>query len=460
MTTTESRAQPSVDENEFATTIQQQSFNLAHAESLLNSNQRFPQLFGDYILESELGRGSTGTVYVAKKEGSDQLVAIKVISARDCQVGQRFQLEVQALAKLDHPNICPVLDVGEVGDDKYFTMPLIRGKTLSEFVCRDNVLPVKEIARILKAVAYAVQHAHDVGVVHRDLKPANIIIQPNGQPMVIDFGLAKFLCRESDVVPEGALLGTPAYMSPEQVIGKHNLVGPASDIHALGAIMYHLLTCRLPYDGSIDTIFDQILNAEPELPTRFRGRLHVGLEQVCLKAMAKEVGDRHPCAEYFAQEIINFEQVRLRAKQRRYLLHKSADTNLTQAAVRRNNRPNFRRSNDDPNPSLKFAMFAAVAWVVIVIVSLLCSGLSPTAPSNRYTAHVSKAETSELSLDSTRVDFKTDKKNESKRNAVDRIQKEKFWKQLSGLDHSIQQILANHRQASTLASSANLSTRQ
>src|SRR5581483_1302271 len=198
-------------------------------------------------IEKKLGQGGMGAVYLAHDTELDRRVALKVpgfVAGDPPGVLERFQREARAAAKLHHPNLCPVFDVGQVGGVHYLTMAFIPGRTLAR-VLRDRGGPMDEMeaARLIRTLALALGEAHRAGVVHRDLKPANIIMSARGEPVILDFGLAR-RAEDSRMTATGAALGTPAYMPPEQVEGDPTAVGPASDIYGLGVILYELLTAR------------------------------------------------------------------------------------------------------------------------------------------------------------------------------------------------------------------------
>ena len=205
------------------------------------------QRFGEYELLAEIARGGMGVVYRARQAKLNRLVALKMIRsgelADDEQV-TRFYAEAEAAAKLDHPGIVPVYEVGEANGQHYFSMALVVGINLNEQVRKEGPLPPKEAARLLKQVVEAVEYAHSKGIIHRDIKPQNILLDEAGQPRLTDFGLAKQVMDRSDLTATGQVMGTPSYMPPEQAAGKLDEIGPASDVYSLGATLYFLLTGR------------------------------------------------------------------------------------------------------------------------------------------------------------------------------------------------------------------------
>ena len=268
-----------------------------------------PEVFGRYRVRQQIGDGSMGDVWLAYDEELRREVALKVPKPQtDDESGElveRFYREARAVAKLDHPKICKVFDVGEIDGIHFSTMQFIKGRTLSECI-GGSPLSEREVATVGHKLALALRHAHNRGVIHRDLKPRNVMIDEKGQPIVIDFGLARQLDHSGSKDTQlGVPIGTLAYMSPEQVSGNHGLVGPASDIYSLGVTLYELLTARLPYQGTYNTVNWQILDPkyQPPPPSQFRESLDPRLESICLKAMSKPVDERYTSMDEVAAEL-------------------------------------------------------------------------------------------------------------------------------------------------------------
>jgi serine/threonine protein kinase len=264
---------------------------------------QFPAEFGRYRLERLLGKGGMGAVYLAHDTQLDRPVALKVpgFAPDDAGLRERFFREARAAATLNHPNLCPVYDVGEHAGVPYLTMAFIDGKPLSDYVRPDKPLAPQQVAALVRLLARALQEAHDHGVVHRDLKPANVMIGRKNQPVIMDFGLARRAAAQDErLTRSGALMGTPAYMPPEQVNGDLAAMGPGCDIYALGVILYELLTGRRPFDGPVGVLMARIVTEPPPPPTQFRPDLDRALEAICLKALAKNPGDRYPTMRAFA----------------------------------------------------------------------------------------------------------------------------------------------------------------
>ncbi len=253
--------------------------------------------FGRYRIEKKLGQGGMGAVYLAHDTELDRPVALKVphFTAEDGpDACKRFRREAQAAATLDHPNLCPVFDVGEVGGVLYLTMAYIEGRPLADFLGGGRQLPQRQGALLVRKLAAALQEAHQKGVVHRDLKPSNVMINQRNEPVVMDFGLARrAVAGDVRLTKSGAIMGTPAYMAPEQVLGDSKAIGPACDVYALGVILYELLAGRLPFDGPVAAVLGQIMVVEPQPPRTHRPDLAPALEAICLRAMAKKVDDRY-----------------------------------------------------------------------------------------------------------------------------------------------------------------------
>jgi serine/threonine protein kinase len=262
-----------------------------------------------YRLARELGRGAMGTVYLAEDTFLQRQVALKIPHfqpGESPELRERFLREARAAAKLDHPNICPVFDVGKEDDRPYLTMAYIEGQTLDKVLRASRPMPQRRAVEVVAKLARAVEYAHEQGVVHRDLKPSNVIIKRRGEPVIMDFGLARRMNQDAQMTHQGSVLGTPAYMSPEQVEGDNKAVGPASDQYALGVILYELLTGQLPFQGTIGQVMVKILQEAPKPPSSLRPDLDPGVEQICLQAMAAKIPDRFASVGEFADALEHF----------------------------------------------------------------------------------------------------------------------------------------------------------
>jgi serine/threonine protein kinase/Leucine-rich repeat (LRR) protein len=270
------------------------------APAAAGSTHQLTEKFGRYRILKCLGQGGMGAVYLAHDMELDRQVAMKIPHfAEDAgtEVLERFYRESRAAATLDHPNICPVYDVGRIDGIHYLVMAYIDGKPLSEFAKPDKPIPQRQVAAIIRKLALALQEAHDHGVVHRDLKPANIMVNKRRELVIMDFGLARLLKKpgeeEARLTQSGAVMGTPMYMSPEQVMGDTAAIGPATDIYSLGVIMYELLTGRPPFRGLVTAVLAHIVVDEPARPSSIRMDIDPALETICLKAMAKKIDARY-----------------------------------------------------------------------------------------------------------------------------------------------------------------------
>jgi eukaryotic-like serine/threonine-protein kinase len=262
--------------------------------------------FGDYEILKELGRGGMGVVYKARQISLNRPVALKMIKAgvlADEAELRRFQNEANAVALLDHPGIVPVYEVDEHDGEKYFSMKLVEGSNLAEQLAsfQDNF---SAAAALMIEATEAVQHAHMRGILHRDLKPANILLDTHGRPHITDFGLAKMMESDVELTASGAIMGTPAYMSPEQAAGRRRSMTLATDVYGLGAILYAMLTGKAPFDGdSIIETLDAVRTRPPEPPRKRNARIPRDLELICLKCLEKNPADRYPTAAALADDL-------------------------------------------------------------------------------------------------------------------------------------------------------------
>ncbi len=265
------------------------------------------QRFGQYLLLNEIARGGMGVVFRARHVTLGRTVALKMILSAALATEkdiQRFRAEAEAAANIDHPNIVPIYEVGEVDGQHYFTMRLINGGSLAGSL--GDATPPQAAARVMAAVARAVHAAHQCGILHRDLKPGNILIDAKGEPHVTDFGLAKKIEEGGDrgLTHSNTILGTPGFMAPEQAQGKARELTTSADIYGLGATFYAVLTGRPPFQGDspLDTL-RQVLEREPAPPRMLNPKIDRDLETVVLKCLEKETRARYKTAAEVADDL-------------------------------------------------------------------------------------------------------------------------------------------------------------
>ncbi len=270
---------------------------------MVSSDPLLTQVIGNYQIEERLGRGGMATVYRARQINMQRDVAIKVMSAElveDPQFVARFEREAQVIASLEHPRIVPVHDFGHEGDLFYLVMRLIEGETLYDRML-DGPLSTATAARLVTQIAEALDYAHERGVIHRDLKPNNILLDDYDNIYMMDFGLAKLVAATSNLTETGMVLGTPAYMAPEQWRG--DPVDARTDVYALGVILYEMVCGQPPFEGA-DTPFTLMykhLNDTPQPPREILPSLPASVDAVILRALAKDAADRYPSAGELAE---------------------------------------------------------------------------------------------------------------------------------------------------------------
>jgi tRNA A-37 threonylcarbamoyl transferase component Bud32 len=261
-----------------------------------------------YTLLEELGRGGMGVVYKARQSRLNRLVALKMIQAGRAGAADvaRFRTEAEAIARLQHPHVVQIHEVGEVEGRPFFSLEYVCGGSLANRL-DGTPLPGLEAARLVETLARAIETAHQAGIIHRDLKPANVLLSADGQPKITDFGVAKKLDDAAGPTASGVIVGTPSYMAPEQAGGKIREIGPATDVYALGAILYELLTGRPPFKAAtpLDTVL-QVVNDEPVAPRQLQPKTPRDLETICLKCLHKEPAGRYRTAAALAEDLRRF----------------------------------------------------------------------------------------------------------------------------------------------------------
>ncbi|MEX0711231.1 MAG: serine/threonine-protein kinase [Pirellulales bacterium] len=265
-----------------------------------------PRRFGEFELLEELGRGGMGIVYKAWQPSLQRTVALKLILRGELASQAdlaRFRHEAEAAARLDHPHIVPVYEVGECDGQPYFIMKYIEGTTLAERLAVGPMQP-REGAALLAPICRAIHFAHQHGILHRDLKPSNILIDEQGRSHVTDFGLAKRVAADTHLTRSGAILGTPTHMAPEQAAGNRGQLGPASDVYSLGTILYQMLTGRPPFQAAtpVDTVF-LLLEQDPLPPRLVNPRADRDLELIALRCLQKPPELRYASAQSLAEDL-------------------------------------------------------------------------------------------------------------------------------------------------------------
>lgn len=260
--------------------------------------------FGRYKILEQIGQGGMGKVYKAYDPNLDRIVALKILMAKtSTEDVERFLREAKATAKLRHPNIVAIYDIGCENGQEFFTMDFIEGP------CLHNLLKTarpgtRQLVEIMAKIGEAIAYAHSQGIIHRDLKPANIMMERGEEPKVMDFGLAKLLDEDKNLSKSGTIIGTLQYMPPEQAQGKMRAIDEQSDVYSLGAILYEMMTGRPPFTGpSMAAILDQILHKEPVPPSQIRKSVSKDLENICLLCLQKNKEDRYPKAADFVEDL-------------------------------------------------------------------------------------------------------------------------------------------------------------
>jgi serine/threonine protein kinase len=298
-TSMETSMESSVPESDSAHRVEDPS-----KTAITSSEEPFAQTIGRFRLVRKLGRGGFGEVWEALDSHLGRKVAIKlpIFPLSDQKRSRRFLTEAQAAARLAHPNIVAVYDAGVIESQHYLAIEYVNGKSLDALVSESPLSP-SDSAQLVTRLAQALGYAHDHSIVHRDIKPQNIVLDQDGTPKIVDFGLAKLLEQGTGQTIDGTVMGTPAYMAPEQAKGEVNRIGPHTDQYSLGAVLYWLIARRTPFAGPRIAIITQVISSEPEKPSLVNAEIDPRLEAICLKAMSKLPQDRYRSCHEFAQDL-------------------------------------------------------------------------------------------------------------------------------------------------------------
>lgn len=278
------------------------------------TDRELPRPFGRYQLLRRLGAGEMGHVYLALDGRLNRKVALKIPCSSDRAALDWFRNEAHVMASVRHANLCPVFDWGVHENRHFLCMAYIEGETLASYMQANAEIPQVAAAQLASKVAAAVETLHRAGALHRDIKPANVMIDESGQPILMDFGLVRG-AGDQAIEPTRAreIVGSPAFMSPEQAIGEESKIGPQSDVYSLGVLLYELLAGRLPFEGNAAFVIEQIATVDVPPVRQHRAEVDPLLEEICLKALAKDCDQRYASAAEFAAVLANYSKIQIGA---------------------------------------------------------------------------------------------------------------------------------------------------
>lgn len=339
-----------------------------------------PDVLGRYRILRRLGRGHMGSVFLAEDTHlGARLVALKIPHFKpddDPDILQRFYREARVTAKIEHPNLCRVFDVGAIDGTHFLTMEYIEGDSMSELLKSGKPLSQRQIAGFVCRLALAMQEAHNQGVIHRDLKPDNIMFHQKRGPVIVDFGLARRFDKDEAILTQSnGIVGTPAYMSPEQIDRDLQELSPGCDIYSLGVVLYELLAGQRPFQGKLLDVLAKILTQEPEPPSVYRPDLDPMLEAICLKAMTKKVENRYASMEDFAAALTE------------YLQATPATTQRAPAEQEPSEHDRGAEPDGPATPWLRFVVGGAVTLIFLLAIALFLLDRSGTKTTNPSGGH-------------------------------------------------------------------------
>ena len=264
-----------------------------------------PREFGRYRVLRSLGEGGMGVVYLAEDTALERMVALKTPRhelLKNSKIVRRFIREAKAAARLRHPNICPIFDIGNIEGRYYLTMAFLEGESLATHIDRDQRLEPALALRIVSQLAGAIDEMHIAKIIHRDLKPNNVMMVGEAEPVIIDFGIARRLDTSSMETSTSSVIGTVLYTAPELISGEYP-VTKSVDVYSLGVILYILLSGQAPFSGNLATMMGSVVSDQPPPPSWDCEHLPPVVDQLCLRAIAKNPSDRYESAGHFAKAI-------------------------------------------------------------------------------------------------------------------------------------------------------------